>query len=101
MLAFAELSQQRNNACIRIALCTKTQNLDEDSFDMLYKNNCWAAIPDPIWTTNVPYERQINILSSTDNNFMIFFYSHCIAQWIDTWDKILIEGGEMNVKRVL
>ena len=67
--------------------------LDEDSFDMLYKNYCWAAIPDPIWTTNVPYERKINMLSSTDNNFMIcpfdferfsiesrfsFFNSHCI-----------------------
>ena len=35
------------------------QNLDEGSFDMLYKNYCWAAIPDPIWTTNVPYERKI------------------------------------------
>ena len=34
------------------------QNLDEDSFDMLYQNACWAAIPDPIWTTNVPYEKE-------------------------------------------
>ena len=38
---------------------------------MLYKNDCWAAIPDPIWTTNIPYKRKIDMLSSTDNNFMI------------------------------
>ena len=54
-------------------LCELWQNLDEDGFDMLYNNDCWAAIPDPIWTTNVPYERKINMLSSTDNNFMIVF----------------------------
>ena len=50
--------------------------LDEDSFDMLYKNYCWAAILDPIWTTNVPilYERIKNMVSSTDNNFMICFF---------------------------
>ena len=77
-------------------LCVLWQNLDEDSFDMLYKNYCWAAIPDPIWTTNVSYERKINMPSSIDKNFMIclfdferlciesrfpfflsFFYSHC------------------------
>ena len=52
-----ELSQQSNNSCIPTALCTT--NLDEDSFDMLCKNYCWAAIPDPIWTTNVSYERKI------------------------------------------
>ena len=61
------------------------------------KNYYWAAIPDPIWTTNVPYERKLNMLSSTDNNFMIFlfdferfsiesrfpfFNSHCtLIQW--------------------
>ena len=28
--------------------------IDEDSFDMLYENDYWATIPDPIWTTNVP-----------------------------------------------
>ena len=38
------------------------------------KNYCWAAIPDPIWTTNVPYESKINMLSSTDNNFMICLF---------------------------
>ena len=43
------------------------------NLDMLYKNDCWAAIPDPIWTINVPCERKINMLSSTGNNFMIFF----------------------------
>ena len=37
-------------------LCVQWQNLDGDSFDMLYKNDCWAAIPDPIWTISVPYE---------------------------------------------
>ena len=42
---------------------------------MLYKTYCWAAIPDPIlWTTNVPYEREINMLSSIDNNFMICLF---------------------------
>ena len=44
------------------------------SFDMLYKNYCWAAIPDPIWMTNVPYERKIKMLLSPDNNFMIFLF---------------------------
>ena len=77
--------------------CVLWQNLDKDNFDMLYKNDGWTAIPNPIWTTNVPYERQINMLSSTNNNFLIFlfdierfriesrflflyifFYSHCI-----------------------
>ena len=70
-----ELSQQSNNSFIHTALCTTTQNLDEDSFDMFYKNYCWAAIPDdPIWMTNVPYEGKVNMLSSTDNNFMIFLF---------------------------
>ena len=50
------------------------QNLDEDSFDMIYKNYCWAAIPDQIWTTNIPYERKINMLSSIDTNFMIYLF---------------------------
>ena len=54
-------------------LCVLQQNLDEDGFDMLYKNYCWAAIPDPIWTTNVPYERKINMLSSIDNNLRFVF----------------------------
>ena len=51
------------------------QNMDKDSFDMLYKNDYWGAIPDPIWTTNAPYERKINMLSSTDNNFMICLFN--------------------------
>ena len=55
--------------------CVLWQNLDKDSFGMFYENYCWAAIPDPIWTTNVPYERKINMLSSTDNNFMIFLFN--------------------------
>ena len=81
-----------------VLLCVPWQTLDEDSFDMLYKNDCWAAIPDPIWTPNVPYERKINMLSSTANNFMIclfeferisiesrflsFFNSHCIYVYL-------------------
>ena len=55
-------------------LCVLWQNLDEDSFDMLNKNYCWAAIPDLIWTTNVPYERKMNMLSSIDNNFIICLF---------------------------
>ena len=50
------------------------QNFNEDNFDMLYKNGYWAAIPDPIWTTNVPYGRNINRLLSIDNNFMICLF---------------------------
>ena len=69
-----ELSQQSNSA--------QTQNLDEDSFDMLYKTDCWAAIPNPIWTTNVPYERKINMLSSTDKNFLIFLFDF---EWFRIW----------------
>ena len=76
--------------------------LDEDSFNMLYKNDCWAAIPDPLWTTNVPYERKINMLSSTDNNVMIclfdferssiesrfpFFFTHTVTAMsvVENW----------------
>ena len=55
-------------------LCVLWQNLDEDGFDMHYKHYCWAAIPDPIWMTNVSYERKRNMLSSTDNNFMICLF---------------------------
>ena len=51
----------------------QTQNSDEDSFDMLYKNNLRAAIPDSIWTTNTIWKK-INILSFTDNNVMIFLF---------------------------
>ena len=83
-------------------------NLDEDSFDMLYKNDC-AAIPHSIWTTNVPYERKINMLSFTDNNFMIClfdferfsiesrfpfflsFFLHCIMEG----------GGQGGLKKVI
>ena len=77
-------------------MCTTTKLGWRQFWCMLYKNDCWAAIPDPKWTTNVhvPYERKINMLLSTDNNFMIclfdferfsigsqfpfFFNSHCI-----------------------
>ena len=67
-----ELSQQSNNNASTL-LWVLWQNLDEDSFDMLYKNDCWVAIPDQIWTTNVPYERKINMLSSIDKKFMFVF----------------------------
>ena len=96
-----EFSQQSNNNASPL-LCVLWENLDEDSFDMLYKNDSWAAIPGTIWTTNVPYERKINVLSSTDNNlwfvflilrdlvmnlgFLFFLYSHCIKSraWATT-----------------
>ena len=66
----------QNEATINASalLCVLRQNLDEDSFDMLYENYCWAAISHQIWTTNVPYERKIDMLSSTDNNFMICLF---------------------------
>ena len=37
------------------------------------KNDCWAAIPDPIWMINVN-EIKINMLSSIYNNFMICLF---------------------------
>ena len=36
--------------------------------------DCWAAIPDQIWMTNVQCKRKINMLSFTDTNFMIFLF---------------------------
>ena len=54
-------------------LCVQWQNLDGDSFDMVYKKDCWAVIPDPIWTINIPYERKINMLSCTEIIFVISF----------------------------
>ena len=51
----------------------QTQNLDEHSFDMLFKNYYWAAILDPVWTTSVPYERKLNMLLSTDNMYNVKF----------------------------
>ena len=71
-LHLRELSQWSNISCIRTALCTM-KKLGRRQFWHALQNDCWAAIPDPLWTTNVPYERKINMLSSTDNNFMIFF----------------------------
>ena len=62
------------------------KNLGRRQFWHALQNYCWAAIPDPIWTTNVPYERKINMLSSTDNNnFMIFLFDFerfRIESWI-------------------
>ena len=60
-----ELSQPSNNSCIRTALCKKKKNWTKTVLTCFTKkNDCWAAIPDPTWTTNVPYEREINMLSS-------------------------------------
>ena len=74
MMAFAGAFTTKQQLIHPALLCVLWQNLDEDTFDKLYKNDCWAAIPDPIWTTNVPYERKINMLSSTDNNFIICLF---------------------------
>ena len=65
MMALRGLSQQSNNRCVRTAF----------SFDMLYKNYCWAAVPDPIWTINVPYERIMNMLSCVDISFVISLFN--------------------------
>ena len=73
-LSLRELSQQSNNySCIRTSLCILWQNFDEDNFDMLYKNDCWAAIQDPVLTINVPYKRT-NKYAPTDNNFTILLF---------------------------
>ena len=101
MMAFAGAFTTKQQFMHPHCIVQQTQNLDEDSFDMLY-NDCWAAIPDPILMTNIPYERKINMLSSTDNNFMIFlfdferfwiesqflfFHSHYLLIWMlpDFW----------------
>ena len=97
MMAFAgAFTTKQQWMHIHTAMCTMTK-LGWRQFSqngMLCKNYCWAAIPDPIWMTNVSYERKINMLSSPDNNFMIclffffverfsiefrfpFFNSHC------------------------
>ena len=46
--------------------------MDEDSFNVLYKKDCWAAFPDYIWTTNVPYERKVDKLLFTDFIICLF-----------------------------
>ena len=68
------LSQQSNNGESAL-LCVPWQNLDGDSFDMLYKSGCWAAIPDPMWVINIPHERKINMLSCTEISSVISFFS--------------------------
>ena len=56
-------------------LCVLWQNLDEDSFDMLYKNDGWAAIPRPIWTTNVSMkEKLICFHPLITSLWLVFFY---------------------------
>ena len=66
-------------------LCVLWQNLEEDSFDMLYKNDCWTAIPDSIWMTIVPYvkKKKKNVLTSTDNSWFVFliFERFSIESW--------------------
>ena len=60
------------------------QNLDGDSFDMLYKNDCWAAIPNPIWMINISYERKINMLWCTYISFVISLFN---------FEKYLVKPG--------
>ena len=77
VLHFGICGSFHNKATISASalLCVLWQNLNEDSFDMHYTTNyCWAAIPDPIWMANAPYERKMNMLSSTDNNFIICLF---------------------------
>ena len=106
-----ELSQQSNDACIRTALCTTTQNLDEDSFDMLYKNDCWAALPGPIWTTSV-YESYhplitislfiFSILRDLGLNLgfllFLFFNSHCIWKGKATLSDAMVMCSNGNLE---
>ena len=50
------IAQQSNNySFIRTESCSKLKTWTKTLFYMLYKHYFWAAIPDPIWTTNVPY----------------------------------------------
>ena len=86
------------------------QNLDEDSFDMLYKNYCWEQ-PSLTQYERPMYhnERKINMLSSTDNNFMIcidlvlklgfvcFFNSHCIFQTIGNTNFITVYNHCLSI----
>ena len=65
-------------------LCVQWQNLDGDSFDMLYKNYCWAAIPDPIWTINVPYEKK--------NEYAIMYWIQFCYIFFQFWE-ILSQTG--------
>ena len=64
MMAFAGAFTTKQHPCIRTVLCTIT-TLKLKTWTktvLLYKIDCWAAIPYPIWTTNVPYERKIDML---------------------------------------
>ena len=70
-----ELSQQINNSCIHTALCTMTKL--EDSFDMLLQKWVLGSHPSlnmndqcTIWNKN----NMLQYISSTDNNFMFFFW---------------------------
>ena len=64
-----ELSQQSNNSCIHMH---KLKTWTKTVLTCFTKNYCWAAIPDP--TTNVTLWKNNKMLSSTNNNFMIFLF---------------------------
>ena len=51
--------------------CVLCENLDEDSFYMLYENDCWAAIPDQYERPMYRMKKNKSVISSTDNNFVI------------------------------
>ena len=81
LMTLRELSQQSNNSC-KITL-HKLQTWTKTVLTCFNtKNECWAAIPDPIWTTNIPNERNINMLSSTDNNFIKNNIDNVGANWL-------------------
>ena len=78
----------------------------KSTFDMFYKNYCWAVIYYPICVTNVSYERRIKVLPFPVISFVIllfvfhrfeiksgwfffiFLYSHCIVSWTYILQKI-------------
>ena len=66
-----ELSLQSNNSCICTALCKTWTKTVLTCFTKIIAEQPSLT---QLWTTNVPYERIINMLSSTDNNFMIFLF---------------------------
>ena len=92
--AFTTKQQFMHSHCIDYVYYDKALMIS-DSFEMLYKDYCWVAILDPIWTTNVPHERKwicyhplITISWFFFSNlrdlglnlgFLFFIYSQCIV----------------------
>ena len=64
--------------------CTNSK-LGRKQFCQAIQNDRWAAIPEPVWMTSVPYERKINMQSSTDNNFILSFWFWEIKDWISVY----------------